>query len=163
MSITGFLEHIVPTYGNYGGPDYSGGVFVPPGVQPNYDVPSVDDLDALFRLHDIGSGASTSGERAMADRDLIYGIHALPDDSLTSEGHLWAGAATLAMIADIEIRQGQPGVLTPDEVLHFSGEAVQDIAASGVEPFSNSAIAVQEAAQQAWSWTSHLGVFDGIF
>jgi hypothetical protein len=163
MSITGLLQDFVPTYGNYGGPDYSGGVFVLPGQQPNYDVPPIDNLDALFRQHDIGSGAPTSAGRADADLALIEGIRQLNSDTLTPEGHLWAGAATLAMIADITIRQHHPEKLTPNEALDFSGEAFQHIAQSGVDPFSPSAVAVENSLEQAWSWTSHLNVFDGIF
>ena len=163
MSITGFLQDFIPTYGYYGGPDYSGGVFVLPGQQPNYNVPPIDDLDALFRLHDIGSGESTSEARANADLALIEGIQQLDTNTLTPEGHLWAGAAILAMIADITIRQGHPEKLPPNEALDFSGDALQLIAQSGVDPFSPYAAAVEKSLEQAWSWTSHLSPFDGMF
>ena len=163
MSITGFLEQHLPTYGNYGGLDYSGGVFVLPGQQPDYSVTPIDDLDALFLEHDKGSGAPTSDLRADADYALLVGIHGLKDVPLTPEGHLWAGAATLAMIADIAIRQGHPEKIPPNEALDFSGEALQHIAQSGVDPFSPYAVAIENSLEQAWSWTSHLNVLDGIF
>ena len=163
MSITGLLQDIIPTYGNYGGPDYSGGDFVLPGQQPDYSVPPIDDLDKLFLKHDIGSGAPTSAERADADLALIEGIQGLDASTLTPEGHLWAGAAILAMVADITVRQGHPEKLPPNEALDFSGDALQLIAQSGVDPFSPYAAAVEKSLEQAWSWTSHLSPFDGMF
>lgn len=63
----------LPQYGNYGGPDYSAGKF---GGDPySTEVKPVDELDALFQVHDQGyTEAKNDAERGAADRALILGI-----------------------------------------------------------------------------------------
>ena len=129
-NFTAFL----PTYGNYGGIDYSGGVHLTPGQQPDYSVPAADPLDSLFKAHDLASEASSSLQRAQGDLALLEGIDNLPDGTLTSQGHLWAGVATLAMIADIAVRQGHPELLSLADSVQYGSEAFEHIAASGIHP-----------------------------
>jgi hypothetical protein len=120
-----------PTYGNYGGADYSGGVHLQPGQEPDYSVQPIDELDTLFRTHDMSSEASGSYDRAVGDLNLIIGIEKLSDTQLTPEGHLYAGVATLAMLADIALGQGHPEVLTPSIVATATESALENIAAGG--------------------------------
>jgi hypothetical protein len=142
------LSPLVPTYGNYGGPDYSDGVHLQPGQNPTYTVPPVDALDALFLQHDMTSQAPDSMTRALGDLALIQGIDALPDAAFTPEGHLYAGAATVAMLADIAFRQNHPELLTPNIVAAASENAFEHIASGS-------------AAQTPW--LGHSGIPDGLF
>lgn len=41
------------TYGNWGGGGWSAGDFTPPGGLVNRNVPHVDELDRVFKYHDI--------------------------------------------------------------------------------------------------------------
>src|SRR5215210_8520214 len=82
----------VPTYGNYGGPQYSDGRLIPPGETPTFSAPNLDALDALFREHDrVYYSSSDPNVLAQADLKLIQGIVALQDAALSGEGHLYAG------------------------------------------------------------------------
>lgn len=40
------------TYGNWGGPGWSGGEFVHDRDRVDWTVPPVDEMDALFKIHD---------------------------------------------------------------------------------------------------------------
>ena len=40
------------TYGNWGGPGWSGGEFVDDPKLVDWSVPPIDDMDALFKRHD---------------------------------------------------------------------------------------------------------------
>lgn len=84
------LERFVPTYGNYGGPGYSGGGR---GEGANFTAPPVDDLDDLFRDHDIAyQNARGTDDIDEADRELVAGISSLP------ERNSYAHAARLAFL-----------------------------------------------------------------
>jgi len=40
------------TYGNWGGPGWSGGQFVSDPKKTNWDIPAVDEMDLVFKWHD---------------------------------------------------------------------------------------------------------------
>src|SRR3954463_8401173 len=87
---------LIPTYGEYGGPGYSGGeVLTSPTQQVDYSVQPVDALDALFRLHDQAYDSPDLSVRAQGDFDLIKGISKLPSGQLDPEASAYAGLATL--------------------------------------------------------------------
>ena len=67
----------IPTYGNYGGPDYSNGL-VGGTIPLNGALPPVDQLDALFFNHDLAYQLQPSAnEIPSADLALIHGIELL--------------------------------------------------------------------------------------
>ena len=102
----------IPTYGKYGGPEYSGGKLLRPGDVPDFTVKPINDLDQLFRRHDIAiREAESSYQQALADLRLIKGILKLPPDAVSGEGDLYAGAAILAMIGRIIVSDRHPEVL----------------------------------------------------
>jgi len=80
----------IPTYGNYGGKDFTGGVVTGSGKLPNSNVKGVDPLDDLFKQHDQQyenaanlPGLSDSQRQAiidLADLQLTSGIDALKND-----------------------------------------------------------------------------------
>src|SRR5215218_8954337 len=100
---------VIPTYGNYGGPNYSDGRVVSPIEVPPFASPPVDSLDALFEAHDRAYSATHDRLAfAQADVQLIRGIASLSDSQLSGEGHLYAGAAELALIDQVSNRWGHP-------------------------------------------------------
>ena len=75
-----FVTHGIPlpTYGNYGGPNYSAGEVGGKITGTSADPPSVDPLDKLFYLHDFAYQTSADPlERAAADVQLVESMHAL--------------------------------------------------------------------------------------
>ena len=97
------------TYGEYGGPGYTGGHYLPAGsasAAADYEVTPIDPLDALFRLHDIANDPVLSGTdplaEAQADVALIQGIARLPDPKLDAQASIYGGLATLGLIARVE-------------------------------------------------------------
>ena len=40
------------TYGNFGGPGWSGGIFTNDPKMVNWKIPAVDEMDAIFKIHD---------------------------------------------------------------------------------------------------------------
>jgi Ca2+-binding RTX toxin-like protein len=124
----------VPTYGNYGGPGYSNGQLIPPG-SPAFSAEPLDALDALFLSHDrVYYSSSDPNVRAQADLALLRGIAALPDSSLSVEGHLYAGAATLALLANIALVHQRPDLLNPAEVTLLVADAADNLRKGGVDP-----------------------------
>ena len=113
----------IPTYGNYGGPDYSDGQVgghIPPGggVQP------VDQLDALFKAHDFAYQSSPSAtELPVADLNLIHGIEELTGQ-LDAEASFYGGAAILG-VATFMALNGHP--LSPGELVLADATALYDI------------------------------------
>jgi hypothetical protein len=90
----------IPTYGNYGGPDYADGV-VGAAIPPTGALPPVDQLDALFYTHDLAYQLQPSAnEIPSADLALIHGIESLTaTGSLDAEASLYAGATILGVIS----------------------------------------------------------------
>jgi hypothetical protein len=97
----------LPTYGNYGGPNYSAGEVGGKITLTSADPPPVDPLDALFYQHDFVYQSSTSPlDRAAADVQLVESMHALtytdPGDAhYDPEAGLFEGFATLGTVAGL--------------------------------------------------------------
>jgi hypothetical protein len=106
----------VPSYGNYGGPNYTAGV--EGGTTPEIPFPApTDDLDLLFYNHDLvyqhfKDQAATIQDVAQADITLVESMYALMQDpTLDSEALLYASFATLGIVGKI--------LTTPDELTYF--------------------------------------------
>ena len=127
----------IPTYGEYGGPSYSGGELIGPGDTATFTVEPIDPLDELFRQHDIDSiGTSGSLAQAEADLTLIQGILALSDDAVSGEGDLYAGAAILAMIGRISVA-GHSELLDQIDLPQAVDQAISLIGQGSLEPEPN--------------------------
>jgi hypothetical protein len=130
-----------PTYGRYGGADYSVGVFggVPP-TQPDGSPLSfmalltngnpaddpVDALDYLSYRHDIASAhALTPAAQAQADATLLASVVAL-NSHYDPEAALYAGATSLGMIGSLALH-GFLNVLSPLQLVVALSDAVHDI------------------------------------
>lgn len=127
-----------PTYGNYGGLNYSGGETIDSGETPDFTVEPVDALDALFKAHDQVYYQTTDPlTLAQADLVLIAGIAALDEDDLDAEGQLYAGLATLTMLHQILVTHGRPEVLAGQDVREITESALDQIEDGGVDPEPN--------------------------
>lgn len=136
----------IPTYGNYGGPDYTGGLLRQPGEPVSFEAPPIDPLDALFLQHDREVLlADTPLEQAEADLKLITEIMLLPDDAVSGEGDFYAGAAILAMIARITLVDRRPDVLARIDLEHVVATAVDLIEQGSLQPDPQ-----ETAALAAW-------------
>ncbi|WP_243367635.1 hypothetical protein [Microvirga solisilvae] len=136
----------IPTYGNYGGPDYTGGVLLEPGETASFAVKPVDPLDALFRRHDRAVlAADTPLEQAQADLKLIKGIMGLAPNAVTGEGDLYAGAAILAMIGRIVVDDRRPDVLAKIDLPKTIETAAKLIEQGSLQPEPQ-----ERAALVAW-------------
>jgi hypothetical protein len=135
----------IPTYGNYGGPNYSDGrVLLPTEVTP-LTTPPVDALDALFQEHDRAyNNSSDPLTLAQADLGLIRGIAALSDDQLSAEGHLYAGATTLAFIDQINNRWRAPQLFGPGEDASLAENGKSNLEKGGINPDPDEIPAVPE-------------------
>ena len=107
-----------PTYGNYGGADYSSGDF---GQDPPLDQggsylsnkeldDNSDALDYLFYRHDVVSSlADSPAEQRAADVDLIRRIGDLSDKQLADpEASFYAGLATIGIGAQVLANDPSP-------------------------------------------------------
>ena len=132
----------VPTYGNYGGPGYSEGVFAPPS--PPYE-PAVDVLDAQFLAHDVASAAALSpSQQSEADLALLQSVVALDPVELDAEASLYAGLTTLTMIGRLAA-EGDLNLLSPIQTFVAVVDAAHDIG-HGVAGLD------AEERQQAQDW-----------
>src|SRR5262245_66181288 len=67
----------IPTYGNYGGPDYSNGM-IGGSIPLLGALPPVDQLDGLFLAHDLAYQLQPSADEIpSADLALVHGIELL--------------------------------------------------------------------------------------
>ena len=131
-----------PTYGNYGGGNYSagaiGGVAPSDGGQPftlaellgNPDPADdpVDPLDYLAYRHDVASAQTGPGydaAQAQADATLLGAVVQL-DASYDPEASLYAGATTFGMIGSLALH-GFLGLLSPFKLIAALNDAVHDI------------------------------------
>lgn len=132
-----------PTYGEYGGPGYSGGETIEPGETPDFTVPAQDPLDELFRAHDLVyyDPEATADDRAEADIALIEGILALPEDAVTGAGDVYAGVAVLALLYQVSVVNGRPDLLAELDVPAVVNQA-GDLIAEG-----SAALAPEEVAE----------------
>jgi len=61
-------QAILPHYGNWGGPGWSSGCWCPP-EKTDWSAQGIDDMDALFKIHD--HHYQTGKSRYAADYDLV--------------------------------------------------------------------------------------------
>ncbi|KLK89934.1 hypothetical protein AA309_28665, partial [Microvirga vignae] len=129
---------IIPTYGEYGGPNYSDGHVLQPGEVPPLTTTPADDLDALYRAHDqVYRTSSDPLVLAQADLQLIRGIAQLSDAQLSVEAHLYAGATQLALIDQIKNRYGHPELFLPGEEALLAQDALDNLQKGGINPEPN--------------------------
>jgi hypothetical protein len=113
------------TYGNYGGPNFSGGEILGENEPADYTVEPEDQLDELFRDHDQVYDQPDTLLRALSDVALIQHIRSdLPEDAVSGEGDLYAGAAILAMLYQIAFINDHPELLLTLDL----GDVFQDAA-----------------------------------
>lgn len=62
-------QYLIPSYGNWGGPGYSAGVWNNDAATTDWTVPAVNAMDALFKIHDWKY--QREYDRDAADRDLV--------------------------------------------------------------------------------------------
>jgi hypothetical protein len=117
----------LPTYGNFGGPGYSEGVFVGPSNPAPVDPTPVDWLDRQFQIHDAAfSAAATPSERSAADLNLIQGIQSAAPGGTDAEASLYGGAATLVVVEQLATR-GDLNLLEPRVLADIAARAFQEI------------------------------------
>ena len=88
-----FWQYLIPKYGNFGGPGWSGGAMMSNYNEVDWSVEPVDSLDELFHKHDTyyqeaiknrDSGRYTVDQKDQkwleADNILIYDLEDLPID-----------------------------------------------------------------------------------
>jgi hypothetical protein len=124
----------VPTYGQYGGPNWSGGKIVGDDEPGNYSIPPEDDLDELFLDHDRAYDQQDTLLRAQADLLLIEQILEQPADEVTGEGDLYAGGAVLAMLYQIAVVNDHPELLLQVDVGQIVQGAVDRIEQGSITP-----------------------------
>jgi hypothetical protein len=124
----------VPTYGRYGGPNWSGGKVVGDDEPGNYTVPPEDALDRLFRRHDKAYDQPDTLLRAEADLLLIQRILAQDPDAVTGEGDLYAGGAVIAMLYQIVVVNKHPEVLIGADLDAILQGAVDRIEQGSITP-----------------------------
>lgn len=137
---------IQPTYGRYGGDDYSAGTIG--GETPMSDKGKpylsyqallkdgdgandpVDKLDYLFYRHDLGIELAQGDEtlEAQADADLLKALVKLNPDKIdpTGEASLYAGFATLGMLIELA-EADQLSSLSPKLIERALSDALEDI------------------------------------
>jgi Domain of unknown function (DUF4214) len=155
----------IPTYGNYGGPDYSNGA-VGGTIPLTGALAPVDQLDALFFTHDLAYQLQPSAnEIPTADLALIHGIESLTAaGSLDAEASFYAGATILGVISFMALNGNLPSApelalanatasydieyglshLSPTEQ-GLAEAATQDIAAAFIKPLSSVDLNLTEA------------------
>src|SRR5215212_8800233 len=143
----------VPTYGNWGGANYSQGDFGESPFAPlTPDEKPVDALDKLFMKHDKASflAGDDPASQAAADLALVQGILRLNDSKLSDpEASLYAGIATLAMIEQITVS----GYSLPlPLLLTAAADAYQNITYGLAGILANS-----EESQDLVTWLTQLG------
>ena len=135
----------VPSYGNYGGPNYSageeGGRTPEFGTAEYFAHPPKDDLDQLFYAHDLvyqhlKDGTATPQQTFDADAKLLEGMYALTQSEPAlfandPEALLYEGFATIGILGKIEttpgeseylqsaLLQSQEQLLTAAAIQHF--------------------------------------------
>jgi hypothetical protein len=67
-----WYQYLIPTYGNWGGPGWSGGRFENDRSKVNWATPPVDEMDQLFKDHD--NDYQHGMPRNLADAKLLYFI-----------------------------------------------------------------------------------------
>jgi len=135
-----FENILVPTYGLYGGPNYTGGVV----FGTSFALPGINLLDEAYRQHDLAySNALTLQDRATADLVLLDTISLIPDTQLSPEGHLYAAATTFVVLAQLT-QEAQGGLLTLEQTFclaehtpDYIANASTNLGDAGLEPAPN--------------------------
>jgi hypothetical protein len=83
-----WYQYLIPTYGNWGGPGFSGGKFENDRSKVNWDVPSIDAMDELFKLHDLDY--QNGVDWAVADIKLLLGLGKVNVKGLWPNAYLYA-------------------------------------------------------------------------
>jgi hypothetical protein len=132
----------VPTYLNFGGPNYSGGEVLAPGETADFSVAALDLLDTAFKAHDFAYESTSLKDRATADIALLNTILGLTDEQLSPEGHLYAAATTFVVLAGLS--QYPPGTLDFSQQLALAlqtpayvADALHNLSEAGIEPARN--------------------------
>jgi hypothetical protein len=133
---------LVPTYLNYGGPNYSGGEVLAPGEPADFSVPALDLLDEAFKAHDAAYESTSLSVRATADIALLNSILALSDAQLSPEGHLYAAVTTFVILN--QLSQYPEGTLSfPQQIglalqtPAYVADALHNLGEAGIEPARN--------------------------
>jgi hypothetical protein len=133
-----------PTYGEYGGPGYTGGEIIEAGETPDFTVKPADSLDEHFRAHDLVYSQTTDPlARAQADENLIDQI--LGEDDLSGEASLYGGVATLTLLSQILFVHQRAEVLVGRDVEEIADDALDLIREGSIEPDPG-----EEAGLLAW-------------
>jgi hypothetical protein len=86
-----WYQYLIPTYGNWGGPGWSGGKFTDDPTEVDWDVAPIDYMDYFFKKHD--SRYQQAGfSRRLADLNLLYSLRTCPVKGW------WANAYLVACI-----------------------------------------------------------------
>lgn len=144
---------LIPTYGNYGGPHYTGGA-----IDPGHfvDVTPLDPLDALFKAHDFAyfTFPSTDVEAlAEADLALISDIMLLNDSQMGGEAHVYAAGAELALLYNVVENYGAGASLTPQQTVGIVANAAHHLQEGTIDP---QGFAEQVGVAQILSQNDHL-------
>ena len=126
----------IPTYGMYGGPQFTGGM-INPGVF--IDVPPVDALDTFFKAHDLAyftTPASDSEALAIADLNLISNLGSLDDSQLGGDAHLYAAGAELALLYNVTVNCGRADLLTVEQKNAIVADAMDHLEQASIDPTS---------------------------
>jgi hypothetical protein len=148
----------IPTYGEFGGPNWSGGNFVGDGEPGDYTVQPEDTLDQLFLSHDQAYDQPDTFDRALADIKLIQSIQALPADAVSGEGDLYAGWAVLAMLYQIAMVNKHPGLLLALDLNDTVQDAADLIAQGSISPEPNEVVGLVK-----WLGETAKGLADLVF
>lgn len=82
------------TYGNWGGPGYSAGVYNDDPAATDKTVPGIDKMDEAFKVHDLAYQASTDPDaRDAADRELVKTLKELSTEGMNLHARLYRYAA----------------------------------------------------------------------
>ncbi|GEO13468.1 hypothetical protein [Microvirga aerophila] len=127
----------IPTYGKYGGVNWSGGKFVADTEPGDYSVQPEDPLDRKFRKHDMAYDQPDKLLRAFADIKLIKGIQGLDENAVTGEGDAYGGAAILAMLYQVAVVNKHPELLLTLDIEGIVNDAVDLIHQGSITPEPN--------------------------
>ena len=115
-------------------------------------VQPIDPLDALFKFHDMANDPGLPGynpaARPLADVALIEGISRIPNGQLDADAAVYAGLATLAFVAQVELVA--PALLSDKQDVRYVRGALHDIQ-RGLDGLDPTELAFVGAALQTFS------------
>ena len=77
LKVLQYLQRLCPTYGNWGGPGWSGGEWQDDSSLTRWDVQPIDELDALFRAHDMAYQSEIYSHKS-SDNMLVHQLISCP-------------------------------------------------------------------------------------